>query len=460
MALIIRKKSNFTFEHYFNGATVPYITNVFNINNGGNETFQLVDYRGANLQAVPINQIILYDDTTGGGAETFTTFAQLNTRLGELNYPPMRGENAIPSDFNLRVQEGEETPIQNVNKIIFSGATVTDNSDGSVTVTITGGGGSQNLQEVTDEGAITTNPITVTDGAGTETTIEPIGVTILSDDNLINLNSGGLLIQNPNNETHYSPEGIAIGDLNTNESIWLTINGLEKYIGSGLITSVEFETPTGERTITFKDESGTVALTSDIPPTITIDATPTDGSSNAVSSNGVFDALALKADLNRTEQYIISKGVGNYGSVTGTVAETVILSIPFLGGDFEIGDYLGFNIWTTKVGTAGTTNIALRAGTTGTTADSVLSILQSHTTGQLSVASLRQGILFETGNFINGRTRPTVNAVSIDVGSFVNYARFSLNPSNNWFLTFTVQHAVSTDVINVSSYQVTKTKTF
>ena len=29
-------------------------------------------------------------------------------------------------------------------------------------------------------------------------------------------------------------------------------------------------------------------------PTITIDATPTDGSSNAVSSNGVFDALALK----------------------------------------------------------------------------------------------------------------------------------------------------------------------
>ena len=148
MALIIRKKSNFTFEHYFNGATVPYITNVFNINNGGNETFQLVDYRGANLQAVPINQIILYDDTTGGGAETFTTFAQLNTRLGELNYPPMRGENAIPSDFNLRVQEGEETPIQNVNKIIFSGATVTDNSDGSVTVTITGGGGSQNLQEV------------------------------------------------------------------------------------------------------------------------------------------------------------------------------------------------------------------------------------------------------------------------------------------------------------------------
>ena len=34
----------------------------------------------------------------------------------------------------------------------------------------------------------------------------------------------------------------------------------------------------------------------DIPVNITIDATPTDGSNNAISSNGVFDALALKED--------------------------------------------------------------------------------------------------------------------------------------------------------------------
>ncbi len=39
------------------------------------------------------------------------------------------------------------------------------------------------------------------------------------------------------------------------------------------------------------DTSGTIALTSNIP---TVDATPTDGSSNAVSSNGVFDGLANK----------------------------------------------------------------------------------------------------------------------------------------------------------------------
>jgi hypothetical protein len=39
------------------------------------------------------------------------------------------------------------------------------------------------------------------------------------------------------------------------------------------------------------DASGTIALTSDIP---SVDANPTDGSPNAVSSNGVFDGLASK----------------------------------------------------------------------------------------------------------------------------------------------------------------------
>jgi hypothetical protein len=51
---------------------------------------------------------------------------------------------------------------------------------------------------------------------------------------------------------------------------------------------------TEDRKFELPDASGTVALTSDIPSPITIDATPTDGSSNAVSSNGVFDDLALR----------------------------------------------------------------------------------------------------------------------------------------------------------------------
>jgi len=107
---------------------------------------------------------------------------------------------------------------------------------------------------------------------------------------------------------------IAIENSSTNDYSYLNINALSLRnealastisvqhdkvikIKGDFSTSLTFTDPTANRVITFKDESGTVALTSDIPSPITIDATPTDGSSNAVSSNGVFDALDLKAPL-------------------------------------------------------------------------------------------------------------------------------------------------------------------
>jgi hypothetical protein len=57
-------------------------------------------------------------------------------------------------------------------------------------------------------------------------------------------------------------------------------------------------------------------LLSDIPPAITIDAVPTDGSTNAVSSNGVFDALALKADKTSWIDYSATSTVIGWSSFT------------------------------------------------------------------------------------------------------------------------------------------------
>lgn len=169
---------------------------------------------------------------------------------------------------------------------------------------------------------------------------------------------------------------------------------------------------------------------------------------------------AVVNELNLYEKFLISKPVGVYGTVTGTTAETVILSIPFSGGEFVIGDYLAFDMWTTKTGVAAATAITVRAGTTGTTSDSILTLLQGHITGQSSAASRRDGIIFETGNFINARTRSVANATSVDLGSFVNSTRFSLNPSSAWFLTFTVTHTNSADEISVTTYSVSKRKSF
>ena len=109
------------------------------------------------------------------------------------------------------------------------------------------GAGAGDLQQVTDNGNTTTNDIT----AG--------GFLSLGNANIpaINFNDAGDL-------------DTSLGFLGADPSI------------------------TTPRNWVLPDASGTIALTSNIP---TVDATPTDGSSNAVSSNGVFDALALKQDF-------------------------------------------------------------------------------------------------------------------------------------------------------------------
>ena len=53
----------------------------------------------------------------------------------------------------------------------------------------------------------------------------------------------------------------------------------------------------GSKQVKIQNKSGTIALLSDIPSPTEVDQTIVDGSINAVSSNAVFDGLALKANL-------------------------------------------------------------------------------------------------------------------------------------------------------------------
>jgi len=293
MSLIIRKKSAYTWEHYFDGATVPYITNVFNINNGGNNTFQLVDYRGSNLQAVPIADITLYDDTSGGIAETFSTFAELNTRLGILQYPPMKTSGGsgggVESVSGVLLNNTDPlNPIVNglivdaysqVKEISFSGATVTNDGSGKVTVTITGGG-------VTEFIELTDVPASYT-GQGSKV------VSVKADESGLEFVAGGGSqdLQSVLDEGNTATNGTEILELRVNEvsvvsdggnigvvtidnekGIYLSTadfgDGSEPYIEiiSSLIGQVRVRASnvTTEIDVQFPDKSGTVAFLSDI----------------------------------------------------------------------------------------------------------------------------------------------------------------------------------------------------
>jgi hypothetical protein len=286
-------------------------------------------------------------------------------------------------------------------------------------------------------------------------------------------------------------------------------------------TEITITEPTANRSITFKDESGTVALTSDIPSPITIDATPTDGSSNAVSSNGVFDALdtkvsksdytpahsilvqqsgtgtptalsvgnntlvgrlsgggsdindlsvsdvrtllsidtdlALKQDKSTSETFVLSKANGTFGSHTGTTAETVLFSADISANEFTAGDFMRVMLDITKVGTAGTASVRVRAGTAGTTSDALIGTLFL-LSGTLDAGWIRERFQFLSGNLLSGiQTSYTSAQTDIAINSAIKQST-SLTPSSAWKITVSVALANSADTVSCLGYRVSKIK--
>jgi hypothetical protein len=196
-----------------------------------------------------------------------------------------------------------------------------------------------------------------------------------------------------------------------------------------------------------------------VPATnIPLDAIPTDGSTNGVQSNGVFDALALKQDKNRSETFVLSKSNGTFGSHTGTTAETVLFSANISASEFTAGDFMRVMLDITKVGTAGTANVRLRAGTAGTTSDALIGTLFL-LSGTLDAGFIRERFQFLSGNLLSGiQNNYTSSQTDIALNSVIKQST-SLTPSSAWKLTVTVALTNSTDTVSCLGYRVSKIKT-
>jgi hypothetical protein len=83
--LVIRKKSLKTWEHYLDDRPL-FISSKFFFNTPEGFKFQIVEEGKATLGAIAIEDITLFDDSTGGGAETFATVTELSIRLEALDY--------------------------------------------------------------------------------------------------------------------------------------------------------------------------------------------------------------------------------------------------------------------------------------------------------------------------------------------------------------------------------------
>ena len=162
---------------------------------------------------------------------------------------------------------------------------------------------------------------------------------------------------------------------------------------------------------------------------ITIDANPTDGSSNAVSSNGVFDALANKADKSSTQNIVI-RNITPSTALTGTTIETQITSFNFTipANTFSASDILKIEtIAWEKSGTANASTCRIKLSNTNNYAGASNVLILAASAGNINMRGTRtykiaggnlKGFMSSSANGIfndNTLTNVAVSTLALDV---------------------------------------------
>jgi hypothetical protein len=172
-----------------------------------------------------------------------------------------------------------------------------------------------------------------------------------------------------------------------------------------------------------------------VVPILTIDAVPTDGSTNAVSSNGVFDALALKADKYFTNNTTVS--------AVGTT-ETILFSQIIAANSKVVGDNFFVKSYFEKIGTAGAYLVKFRLSTDGTIANSVIIAIANPTSVNNWYPFIRNMLKFESGNIL--RTfLSTQNFANDDAALSVATSTHTYNLANNYYILVTAQNSNAAD---------------
>jgi hypothetical protein len=111
----------------------------------------------------------------------------------------------------------------------------------------------------------------------------------------------------------------------------------------------------------------------------------------------------------------------------------------------------------TKLGTAGTASVRIRAGTTGTTSDALIGSLFL-IASTLDAGFIRERFQFLSGNLLSGiQNTFTSNQTDTALNSVIKQST-SLTPSNAWKITVSVALANSADTVSCLGYRVSKIK--
>lgn len=289
--------------------------------------------------------------------------------------------------------------------------TSTDGTLNDALANIYASGGTPDLQEVTNAGATTTNTI--------EIDVDEIETIIFKS----NGNIVGSILANSEGAIYSTEDGLG-------GSSALQLGNLKN--GATL-----YPLPTGV--------SSQIATLDDIP---TLDATPTNGSTNGVESNGVFDSLALKVNASR----FVFQGKT---SITGTSTESNICSFKIDGGAYASTDGFKFDFTQYKGTTAG--GITYRAYIGTTSGARTNQILSSAIPGANRTGDVTRRYYIDGGNL--DCAVPFTNNAQSGLSTFgsVN-TPISVNMTNDLWITITAQGQTSGETVGILGASITPLK--
>ena len=268
----------------------------FNSNNDLNTTMGFGNFTEENLQFNGGAYLKYYDGTNYGNLSS-----NLLTDNRDWGLPDASGTIALTSDIpSAIVNSVTGTLVDNTDPAtpIVNVPTLQQTLDNENTFTDTSINGYKTGESfhLTIDG----NKININNDDGSSINIQENSIGLFSDDGNSGLSPTSFTAVLGNNVGVISARGASAQNQSTNIQTAIVEDAFKigKFLsGSYKFISLKAPSITVDQTINIPNASGTIALTSDIPSAATIDAVPTDGSTNAVSSNGTFDALATKAEL-------------------------------------------------------------------------------------------------------------------------------------------------------------------
>jgi len=238
---------------------------------------------------------------------------------------------------------------------------------------------------------------------------------------------------------------IANGTLTVTDSTPLANKGFIVHVIGGTVTIGGVAYTSGALVYRYYD--GSSWISTNMNSAITIDATPTDGSSNAVSSNGVFDALETKVTF---------WGSGADGtSVANTLTITPTYSQLIPANTFSAGDVLDLECRLTSPGAkTSVSNLYFYVNTSNSVSGATqLAIYTSGATNRTIQNQRKLSIKGATTKSIN----PAILTSNTDLGAFAALTTHTIDWTVDQYIIFAIGHTVADQTMFGDFYKIQKT---